>query len=130
MNDIMIRNLFKEEKKYLLGKNYLPNSNIKYEYYLYGIHSSYPDFMLKDWKDRIHLFEVKSLNKTGKIDINTKEYEEKIKALKECYKYSSEITGHFFYIPIKIGGEWTIFKYANGKEKILTKEEFKNFMRL
>lgn len=129
VNDITIKNLFKEEKKYLLGKNYLPNSNIKYEYYLYGIHSSYPDFVMKDWKNRIHLFEVKSLNKTSKIDINEKEYEEKIKALRECYMHSSRITGHFFYIPTKKYGEWKIFQYSNGEEKILNKEEFKKFIK-
>ena len=130
VNDITISNLFKEEKKYLLGKNYLANSNIKYEYYLYGVHSSYPDFIMKDWQDRIHLFEVKSLNSSNKINLNEVEYKEKINALKECYKHSSKITGHFFYIPIKTEEGWTIFKYSNGEEKILNKDEFKNSMNL
>lgn len=128
IKDIIIKNLFKEEKKYLLGKNYLQNSNIKYEYYLYGIHSSYPDFVMKDWLNRVHLFETKSLNKSNKIYFDENEYNEKINALKECYKHSSRLTGYYFYIPIKKGKEWVIFQYFNGIESILTKEEFKNFI--
>ncbi|MBQ2174550.1 MAG: DEAD/DEAH box helicase family protein, partial [Alphaproteobacteria bacterium] len=50
------------ENKYLWGKNYTTNSEIKFEYYLYGIHSSYPDFVMKDKHGNIHLFEVKSVN--------------------------------------------------------------------
>ena len=128
IKDIIIKNLFKEEKKYLLGKNYLQNSNIKYEYYLYGIHSSYPDFVMKDWLNRVHLFETKSLNKSNKIYFDENEYNEKINALKECYKHSSRLTGYYFYIPIKKGKEWVIFQYFNGIESILTKEECKNFI--
>ena len=37
-----------KDKKYLWGKNYLQNSEIKYEYYLNGIHASFPDFIMKD----------------------------------------------------------------------------------
>ena len=45
-----------EEKDILLvGKNYLQNSEIKYEYYADGSHFSYPDFVLKDKYDRIFL---------------------------------------------------------------------------
>lgn len=112
-------------KKYLFGKNFLANSDIKFEYYLNGIHSSYPDFIMKDYKDRIHLFEVKSLNEASSIEINKEEYEEKIRALKECYKQASKLTGYFFYIPIKKGASWKIFRYYNGKEEILSEETFK-----
>lgn len=57
------------------GKNFLANSNIRYEYYADGIHSSYPDFIMKDTQNRIHIFEVKSVNKSNKIDIDKETYE-------------------------------------------------------
>lgn len=55
-----------EDNKFLWGKNYPFNSEIKFEYYLNGIHSSYPDFIMKDRSCRIHIFEVKSVNKSSK----------------------------------------------------------------
>jgi type III restriction enzyme len=36
------------ETKFLWGKNYTPNSSIKFEYYLETLRSSYPDFIMKD----------------------------------------------------------------------------------
>lgn len=129
IKNILIKNLFNQdgEKKYLIGKNYLLNSDIKYEYYLYGIHSSYPDFIMKDSDNRIHLFESKSLNKSKNNFLDHQEYEEKAKALKECYKFSSKLTGYYFYIPIKRNNEWTIYQYFNGEEKILDKNTFLSF---
>ena len=59
---------------YLWGKNFPLNSNIKYEYYANGIHSSYPDFILKDSQGRIHIFEVKSVNISMQSNINSEEY--------------------------------------------------------
>ena len=38
---------------YLWGKNFPYHSEIKYEYYANGIHSSYPDFIMKDKNGRI-----------------------------------------------------------------------------
>ncbi|MBR6163723.1 DEAD/DEAH box helicase family protein, partial [bacterium] len=35
-------------EKFLWGKNYITNSEIKYEYYLDGTHFSYPDFIMMD----------------------------------------------------------------------------------
>lgn len=64
-----------EDKRFLWGKNFLFNSDIKYEYYDKGIHASYPDFVLKDKQNRIHIFEVKSMNTSKSIDIDGKEYE-------------------------------------------------------
>lgn len=128
IKEISIKTLYKKEKKYSLGKNYIQNSDIKYEYYLYGIHSSYPDFIMKDCLNRIHLFETKSLNKSNSLNFDVAEYMEKINALKECYRHSSRLTGYYFYIPIKQEKEWVIFQYFNGIEKILTKNEFKNFI--
>lgn len=131
IKDISVnRNLFeKGEKKYLLGKNYILNSNIKFEYYLYGIHSSYPDFIMKDYENRIHLFESKSLNKSSKINLDDKEYMEKLEELKKCYKQSSKLTGYYFYIPIKNEDSWKIYQYFDGEEKVLDKNEFINFFK-
>ena len=66
------------ERKKLWGKNFLSGSEMRYEYYLNGIHQSYPDFVLKDDKGQIHLFEVKSVNVSNKATFDTEEYKEKI----------------------------------------------------
>lgn len=116
-------------KKYMIGKNFLTNSEIKYEYYLHGIHCSYPDFIMKDSQDRIHIFEVKSLNKSNLLNIDYDEYKEKIEALKECYKYSSKLTGYYFYIPIKDGSTWRIYQMNSGNEVIMNINDFKTFIR-
>lgn len=112
------------ESKKLWGKNFITNSDIKYEYYLYGIHSSYPDFVMKDDKGRVHLFEVKSVNASNKSKMNDFEYKQKIQSLKECYQYCSEKTGHIFYLPIKDGEDWQIFRYEAGKTDTLNKDGF------
>ncbi len=117
------------EKKYLLGKNFLSNSEIKYEYYLNGIHYSYPDFILKDYEDKIHIFESKSLNKAKDSNIDGDEYEAKVIALKEAYLHASKLTGHYFYIPIKDDDSWKIYQYINGVEKLLSLERFLNFIK-
>ena len=113
---------------YLWGKNYLYNSDIKFEYYSHGIHSSYPDFILKDKKGRINLFEVKSLNIKVDSVVNNSEYQEKTIALKKCYKYCSKITGHIFYLPILKENRWIISQFLNGEEKTLTEKEFTKFI--
>ena len=118
-----------DEPIYLWGKNFPDNSLIKYEYYLNGIHSSYPDFVMIDWQERIHLFEVKSLNRTLFNQFNTEEYEEKIQALKECYKYTAKITGYHFWIPVMKGDDWHIFHYHNGNEDVINKNEFISFIK-
>lgn len=112
-------------KKYLIGKNFLSNSEIKYEYYFNGIHASYPDFIMKDYKNNIHIFETKSLNKSNDTTFDINEYEEKINALKKAYKYASKLTGYYFYIPIKNGLNWTIYKYFEGNEEMIDENEFK-----
>ena len=115
-----------EEERYLWGKNFPYKSEIKYEYYSNGIHKSYPDFVMKDTKGKIHIFEVKSLNGDGAAHFDPEEYEEKINKLKECYKEcSKKLNNHLFYIPIKSGDNWQIFRYANGEEEIMTKQQFK-----
>ncbi len=113
-----------DERKKLWGKNFISGSEIKYEYYLNGIHQSYPDFILKDNKGKIHLFEVKSVNNSNKFSFDSAEYENKIRALKLCYKYCSEMTGHIFYLPILKNDKWQITRYIDGEESVITDEEF------
>jgi type III restriction enzyme len=114
------------ENKYLWGKNYTTNSEIKFEYYLDGIHSSYPDFVMKDKHGNIHLFEVKSVNISSDLNIDSEEYKEKITALKQCYKQSSILTGQFYYLPILRNDEWQITRFYKGDEKTLNKRMFIN----
>lgn len=115
-----------EDERYLWGKNFPYNSEIKYEYYSDGIHKSYPDFVLKDKKGRIHIFEVKSVNGSGASGFDSEEYENKIQDLKVCYKAaSSKLKNHLFYIPIKDGDNWQIFRYQDGEELLMTKQMFK-----
>lgn len=115
-----------DDERYLWGKNFPYNSEIKYEYYDNGIRKSFPDFVMKDKRGRIHIFEVKSVNGNGSADFNVEEYKAKINVLKECYKVSSEkLKNHLFYIPIKDGENWQIYRYADGKESVMTKQQFK-----
>lgn len=109
-------NLFDDDYRYLWGKNFPHNSDIKYEYYLDGIHSSYPDFVMKDSQGRIHIFEVKSVNKSGTMPVDDAEYQRKVNELKECYRVSSALLpDHVFYLPILKGDDWDIFKFEQGK---------------
>lgn len=121
-------NVLKEEVS-LWGKNFLPNSEVKFEYYNFGNHNSYPDFVMVDKFDRVHIFEVKSLDERGDGNVDKETYEEKIRHLREAYKAASRITKQYFYIPIRRDEEWTIFAYKDGKEEKKTTEEFENDIR-
>jgi len=116
---------------YLWGKNYVSNSPIKFEYYLGALHSSYPDFVMKDSYNRIHIFEVKSVNISsnmiGGFDNNI--YKTKLEELKKVYKQASKITNQLFYLPILRDDSWRIFQYMGGNEKTITKDEFINFCK-
>lgn len=115
-----------DDERYLWGKNYPYNSEIKYEYYDGSVRKSFPDFVMKDKRGRIHIFEVKSLNGGNAADFDVADYEAKINILKECYKVASEkLKNHLFYIPIKDGDNWQIFRYMDGKESIMTRKQFK-----
>ena len=115
---------------YLWGKNYLSGSEIRYEYYMDGTHFSYPDFILKDNYDRMHLFEVKSLNEGfGKPSFDREAYEKKVAALKECYKWASELTGHIFYLPIKEHRSWKITRLMDGVVESITYTQLKTFLK-
>ena len=122
-----VEKTFDDDDRYLWGKNFPYNSEIKYEYYDGGKHKSYPDFVLKDKNGRIHLFEVKSLNGNGEAGFDPEEYKRKVNLLKECYKAASKkLKNHLFYLPIKDGEEWQIFRYVDGEESVLSKQEFKH----
>ena len=110
--------------KFYWGKNFPFNSEIKFEYYLNGSHFSYPDFVMKDKKGKIHIFEVKSENQSSASNIDKDEYDGKIKALKDCYKECSRKTDHIFYIPILKGSVWQISRYEKGKEVTISYDEF------
>ncbi len=115
---------------FMFGKNFPDNSEIRFEYFLNGAkHWSYPDFVMKDTKNRIHIFEVKSVNESNTIQIDKEEYEAKINELKKCYKQASKITDNIFYLPIKDMDDWKIIRYLNGVEEHLTLKQFLDFVR-
>lgn len=121
-----------DEDRYLWGKNFPANSEIRYQYYASGIHSSYPDFIMKDKSGGIHIFEVKSLNEAAGSPVKEAEYKEKIEKLKDCYLACSfKLEGYCFYIPILDGDEWTVYTYIGGKaiKEIATKKDIKFFIK-
>ncbi|MBO5628648.1 MAG: DEAD/DEAH box helicase family protein [Aeriscardovia sp.] len=119
------------EKKYLWGKNYPYESEIHYEYYHDGLHKSYPDFVMKDKKGNIHIFEVKSLKGTSNVHFDPEEYKKKIEKLRECYLHCSRLLpNHYFYIPEKVDAGWHIYNYHDGKEgEPCNKRELRNVLR-
>ena len=115
---------------YLWGKNYVANSVIKFEYYLGVLHSSYPDFVMKDSFGRIHIFEVKSVNiSKNMVGLDNNLYKAKLQELKKAYKQASKLTNQIFYLPI-FDGIWQIFQFFNGNETTLTKDQFVNFCKM
>lgn len=123
--------LLETKQIYLWGKNYVANSPIKFEYYLGALHSSYPDFVMKDSFNRVHIFEVKSVNissnMVGGFDNNI--YKTKLEELKKAYKQASKLTEQIFYLPILRNDNWRIFQFVGGSEKTLTKDEFVSFCK-
>lgn len=119
------QNLLNENTCYLWGKNFLPGSEIRYEYYAAGIHSSYPDFIMKDRHGRIHLFEVKSLNQSSALSIDNEEYSQKVRVLKDCYlACSKKLPDYYFYLPIRKGGCWQITRFHDGQEDDIDQSQF------
>lgn len=120
-----------ESNKFLWGKNYLVGSEIKFEYYLDGLHNSYPDFIMKDSFDRIHLFEVKSVNISSSVNygFDSMQYKMKVEELKRCYKQASKLTGYIFYLPVLKDEIWFITQLIDGNENRMTKEQFTNFVK-
>lgn len=118
-----------DELVYLFGKNFLDKSNVKFDYYHTRKHTSYPDFIFKDKQNKIHIFEIKSVNKNNVSNIDEKLYKEKIEKLKEAYIYASEKTGYIFYLPVKIKDDWKIWKCEKGKVSHINKEMFMDSMK-
>ena len=115
-----------EKEVFLWGKNYVPESTIKFEYYLGALQSSFPDFIMKDKFGRIHIFEVKSVNQSASFGFDNNIYLAKVAELKKCYKHASLLTGHIFYLPIMRDDIWRITKYEAGEESTLTIDQFRN----
>jgi type III restriction enzyme len=118
-----------DESKFLWGKNFLMNSEIRFEYYLNGVHNSYPDFVMKDRQGYLHLFEVKSVNVSNASQFDSEEYKTKVNALKECYKQCSKLTDYAFYLPVLKDESWHIYRYLKGEEDTLSKEGFINAIK-
>jgi type III restriction enzyme len=117
-----------EKEIFLWGKNYVPESTIKFEYYLGALHSSYPDFIMKDKFGRVHIFEVKSVNQSAGFTFDNNIYIAKVAELKRCYKQASLLTGHMFYLPILRDDIWRITLFNKGDEKTLTIDQFRAFV--
>lgn len=120
--------IINEKEIFLWGKNYVPESTIKFEYYLGALHSSYPDFIMKDRFGRIHIFEVKSVNQSAQFKFDNNIYIAKAAELKKCYKQASVLTEHIFYLPVLKDDIWRITLYNRGKEKTLTIDQFRIFV--
>lgn len=122
---------FSKKEIMLWGKNYVGNSEIKFEYYMGAPHSSFPDFILKDAHGRIHIFEVKSVNISGSLPAGFDEsiYKVKVSELKEAYRQASVLTDQIFYLPIAKDDVWQITQYFNGDENILSLEQFQSFVQ-
>lgn len=118
-----------QEKLYLVGKNFLFNSRLKFEYYLDGYHFSYPDFVLKDWQDRIHIFEVKSVRGGDNASFDTRQYKDKQEELKKCYQAASKKLPYYFYIPTQSKDGWNIWCAYNGEIKTLSEDGLKEILR-
>ena len=65
------------------------------------------------------------MNESFSLYMNGKDYQEKVNALKECYKQASVLLGYYFYLPVQIGSDWKIFRYFNGEEEKMSLKEFK-----
>lgn len=114
------------QQVYLIGKNYLPNSDIKYEYYNEdGRHFSYPDFVMKSQKNEYFLFEVKSLNCSAALNIDSEDYTQKVVSLKALYQAVSSKIDDYFCIPIMSGDSWTISCFYKGACYELDEEQLK-----
>ena len=119
----------KEKEIYLWGKNYISNSAIKFEYYLGALHSSFPDFVMKDNFGRIHIFEVKSVNQSGAYNIDNNIYRTKVAELEKCYKQASKLTEQIFYLPVIDKDVWQIKCFHKGEQNTLTIDQFRNFVK-
>lgn len=119
-----------DDERFLWGKNFPYNSEIKFEYYNEGIHASYPDFVMKDTKGIIHVFEVKSVNVSNSSQFDTKEYKDKVRLLGECYQVCSfKLSDVYFYLPILKGDNWQIIRFRKGEKDIINERDFRESLK-
>lgn len=111
------------------GKNFYPNSSIKFEYIMGDKHSSYPDFIIKDNNGFVHIIEVKSVNVGYNQTFDRDEYKKKIESLRKMFVFASKVTKQYFYLPVKTNDSWTIYKSFSGIEEIITKDQFIDFFK-
>lgn len=74
---------------------------------------------------QIHIFEVKSVNKSAQLNINEAEYVKKVNALISCYLECSKKTNHIFYLPIMDKSQWQITVLKNGEKNTIGIGQFK-----
>ena len=79
---------------------------------------------MKEHQGWVHLFEVKSVNVSNASQFDSEAYKAKVIALKACYKRCSELTDHFFYLPVLKDDTWQITRFFKGMEVTLSKDSF------
>lgn len=133
---------------YLLGKNFLPNSQISYAYTMEGeaVLHSYPDFIMEGADGTVYVFEVKSMAESKDQNIlDAEAYKNKVEALKRWYKATSKkLAGYVFCVPVwgeEGSKDWRVYLYEDGKaagetgselgvgSDFLTRKEFKDFIK-
>jgi len=79
----------------------------------------------------VHIFEVKSVNISSNMvgGFENNIYKAKLEELKKAYKQASKLTDQIFYLPILRDDNWRIFRYMDGDEKQLSKDEFVDFCK-
>lgn len=83
---------------------------------------------MKDKFDRIHIFEVKSVNQSASMSFDNNIYISKVAELMKCYKQASKLTEQIFYLPVQREDVWTITMYEKGNERTLTIDQFRSFV--
>lgn len=84
---------------------------------------------MKDKFGRIHIFGVKSVNKSKSFNFDDNIYSAKIAELKKCYKQVSILTEQIFYLPVMKNDIWQITQFYKGEEETLSKSLFERFVR-
>jgi len=128
--ELEFADFLKELNKKIWAKNFYANSKIGFEYINITQKTSYPDFILIDKKNNLHIFEVKSLLiSNSQKSFDPEAYKEKIKSLKPIYRVLSSKLNYNFYLPIKTTNGWNTFMFSSGKEKeIKGLEELKKIL--
>lgn len=105
-----------DRPRYLWGKNFPFQSELNFAYYLDGIHASFPDFVMKDRRGKIRIFEVKSVNQSRAGLVDEEAYLAKVRAIREGYRQASRKLPYVFYLPVQTGDDWIIYRSEGGAE--------------